>query len=295
MQHHNFFTYLHYKDLEELARTNRINYKSIRHYMQLNWVRFLPHISAYSAIIKQLLPGNILIHHDDGVLITGSLQTGSSQIHTKDQELWSECRIIAAQSSCESCVIYVDSSQDLYQLTRNEKRLVTEQVKLISSSNQFAYLQCNDWLYSEKTLYKPPPSASAITCISFPWIGYEDGSIFNVVSRDMMNTESTVLCITEANKMVVSGHASGTIFISGKPIKIATSSAISALMAVDEFLLIGSADGVLHCYSIDSRCIQWSTRPLDTSPIMNITITSDCITVSTLSRVIKIHNPFIIH
>ena len=101
---------------------------------------------------------------------------------------------------------------------------------------------------------------------------------------------SAILCIiTHPLIGVVCGHANGYISLNGIPKKIGNAAAISALHVVQEVVLVGTANGVLHCYSLQSQSVEWATKFLDDSPIMQITTAECTILVSTFSRIVKVH------
>lgn len=287
------FTFMSFQDLEALALTDKMNYNEVKQYLQNNWIRFLSHLHVHTTVINQLNPGHILIHYDPHLLITGCLNSGTSLIQANDGKNTITATRILSGHSVNGDHFYLEASNNLFQLSQNEATLVQSQVKMVSTTNRnIAYLQCNNWLSSINTLYKPP-SPLNITCIAFPWVGYEDGSILNIHDHNLLNPSTlsaSVLCIATSRDLVVSGHANGSITINGRCIKV-SNTAISALCIVKSVILVGSADGILHCYALESQCVEWATRQLDISPIMQITATRSSINISTFSLVIKIHYP----
>lgn len=280
------FTFMSFQDLEALAKTDHKSLHDVRRYIEDNWIRFLPQLPTHTSILNQLHSNQILIHHSNvnGLLITGCLNTGTSLITFHSISTIVDERVIGAHLDSKGDCIFLEASNDLFTL-KEECTLLQSQVKLI---DEFAYLQCDGWLTTPRYLYKPP-NAGKITCIAFPWLGYEDGLILNVQTQRLLNTHSSILCLAISKDLVISGHANGTISINATPVRI-TRSPISALHIAFGVILVGSADGVLHCLC-NNGTVQWSTRQLDKSPIMQINTEERCITVSTFSRIFKIYSP----
>ena len=289
MNNNSIFAYLAYNDLEALAKSSRQKHRQVKEYLQSSWIRFLPHLPVHASILSQIQPGHILIHHNSSLLITGCLRTGTSRITRAHQVHINDHRILSAHTLQEKC-FFLDSSNSFYEISTTAADVIARDVKLVSTGD-FAYLQSDDWLQAQDALYKTPSHIATISCITFPWVGYEDGSLINLHhKRRTIPVNSAILCIiTHPHIGVVCGHANGYISLNGSPKKISNAAAISALHVVQEVVLVGTANGVLHCYCLQSQSVEWATKFLDDSPIMQITTAECSILVSTFSRIVKVH------